>query len=121
MRRRMPRADRRRSPRIDTAGSSRALVCFAVGWKSGQRFRLVDTAGDGAGGGICGQGAQMHHSVQRLHAEFHKCAARVLTHAVSNESEQASDLMSGSFDERSQRLLIALAKWKRELFLEEAA
>jgi len=59
--------------------------------------------------------------VRRLHADFHKCAARVLTHAVSSEADEASELMAGSFDERSQRLLIALAKWKREFFKAEAA
>ena len=50
-----------------------------------------------------------------------KYAARVLTHAISNETEQASGLLATDFDERSQRLLIALAKWKRELLKAEAA
>ena len=66
--------------------------------------------------------AQMPYKVvHRLHAEFHECAACVLTHAISNRPEEASDLMAGSFDECSQRLMIALAKWKRETVQAEAA
>ena len=66
--------------------------------------------------------AQMPYKViHRLHAEFHECAACVLTHAISNRPQEASDLMTGAFDECSQRLMIGLAKWKRETILAEAA
>lgn len=59
--------------------------------------------------------------VNRLHAEFHKCAACVLTYAIGGRTEDAADLMAGSFDECSQRLTIAIGKWKRETILSEAA
>ena len=66
--------------------------------------------------------AQMPYKViRRLHAEFHECAACVLTHAISNRPDEATNLMAGSFDECSQRLMIGLAKWKRETLLAEAA
>ena len=66
--------------------------------------------------------AQMPYKVvRRLHAEFHECAACVLTHAISGRAEEASNLMAGNFDECSQRLQIAIAKWKRETILSQAA
>jgi hypothetical protein len=59
--------------------------------------------------------------VRRLHAEFHQCAARVLSSAIGSRQDEAAALMASNFDERSQRLLIALAKWKRELSHAKAA
>ena len=53
--------------------------------------------------------------VRRLHAEFHVCAAEVLSKAVSGERTEAATLLSGAFSERSHRLVTALTKWKLEL------
>lgn len=53
--------------------------------------------------------------VTRLHAEFHRAAGSVLTHALSGRTGEAGQLMDGEFTERSEKLVKALNKWKREL------
>ena len=59
--------------------------------------------------------------VSRLHADFHKCAGRILEYAVSSRALEASRLMEGEFSERSHILVVALNKWKRELQMDKAA
>lgn len=56
-----------------------------------------------------------YHVVKRLHADFHKSAAEVLECVISGKSDQASALLDGEFTDRSDKLLRALNKWKREL------
>ena|SRR6218665_3572831 len=53
--------------------------------------------------------------VQRLHADFHRCAGDVLRKAVSGQARDANTLFEGEFTERSQILVTALTKWKGEL------
>lgn len=53
--------------------------------------------------------------VTRLHADFHRCAAAVLTKAVERQTTGANQLLDGEFDDRSKILVTALSKWKGEL------
>jgi hypothetical protein len=53
--------------------------------------------------------------VRRLHAEFHNCASGVLGHALSGHRQDAADVLQGEFTQRSEVLVVALNKWKREL------
>lgn len=52
--------------------------------------------------------------IRRLHAEFHQCAGQVLTHVTTGNKAGAQQLMDGEFTERSDKLVRALHKWKRE-------
>ena len=53
--------------------------------------------------------------IRRLHADFHKCAGDVLSHALTGRPDDARALMKGEYNERSEKLTRALNKWKREL------
>ncbi len=52
--------------------------------------------------------------IRRLHAEFHQCAGQVLTHVTSGNKTGAQQLLDSDFTERSDKLVRALHKWKRE-------
>lgn len=65
--------------------------------------------------------AMPYKVVKRLHAEFHTCAGTVLEHALAKRTDTASSLLSGEFNDRSQVLLVALAKWKQELATQKVA
>ncbi|MCB1438517.1 MAG: CZB domain-containing protein [Nitratireductor sp.] len=53
--------------------------------------------------------------IRRLHAEFHDCAADALECVQSGEIEKAKTILDGEFRFRSEKLVMALNKWKREL------
>lgn len=52
--------------------------------------------------------------VRRLHAEFHRSAGEVLTLALAGNRIRATDVMEADFTPRSDKLVRALTKWKRE-------
>jgi methyl-accepting chemotaxis protein len=56
-------------------------------------------------------------TIQALHAEFHRAAARVLELAVSRHVKEAVDAMSGdsAFARASGSLTTAMLAWRREL------
>jgi hypothetical protein len=51
-------------------------------------------------------------AVHRLHADFHKCASKVLACVASGHKDQASALMAGEYDKISGELTTAMMKWK---------
>jgi len=51
-------------------------------------------------------------SVRKLHADFHKCAAKVLACVVQGQKAQADALMTGEYAQVSADLTSAMAKWK---------
>ncbi len=53
--------------------------------------------------------------VRRLHAEFHGCAGKVLSLALSQRKTEAAALLEGEFTERSAKLVRALTKWRGEI------
>ncbi len=53
--------------------------------------------------------------VKRLHRDFHIAAADVIASALSGQGEQAEALMADEFTLKSEKLVRALTKWKREL------
>lgn len=53
--------------------------------------------------------------IKRLHAEFHGLAATVLQKAIDGQGDDAQQLLDGEFKEKSETLVRALIKWKREL------
>lgn len=53
--------------------------------------------------------------VKRLHGEFHVLAASVMQKAVDGQGTAAEQLLDGEFKDKSQILVKALTKWKREL------
>lgn len=52
--------------------------------------------------------------VQRLHAEFHQAAAEVIDAATHAQDDLAAALMEEDFTPKSDKLVRALTKWKRE-------
>lgn len=52
---------------------------------------------------------------RRLHADFHHAAGQVLACIERRDGHGARDVMQGEFAERSEKLVLALTKWKREL------
>ncbi len=52
--------------------------------------------------------------IKRLHADFHRSAGDVLSLAVKGDKTGAQTLMEGEFTERSEKLVRALNKWRRE-------
>ena len=52
--------------------------------------------------------------IKRLHADFHDCASRIVAHASAGRKPEAKVLLDGEFAERSQRLMVALNKWRSE-------
>ena len=53
--------------------------------------------------------------IRRLHADFHRSAGAVLSHALTGQKAEARSLLQGEYAERSEKLTRALNKWKREL------
>ena len=53
--------------------------------------------------------------VTRLHADFHRAAGNVLSDALAGRPAEAETTLQGEFTERSEKLVKALTKWKREL------
>lgn len=53
--------------------------------------------------------------IKRLHSEFHQCAGSVLKEATTGKRETATQLLDGSFTDKSNTLVRALGKWKGEL------
>jgi hypothetical protein len=53
--------------------------------------------------------------VKRLHGEFHHSAGSVLALALGGRTADAQALLNGDYTERSDKLVRALSKWKREL------
>jgi Chemoreceptor zinc-binding domain len=58
-----------------------------------------------------------YHVVRRLHAEFHECAGRVLDLALRGQKSEALTLLDGEYTQRSEKLVLALTKWRREISL----
>lgn len=53
--------------------------------------------------------------VRRLHAEFHTCAGNVLNQMERGNAPGAIALLDGEYTQRTDKLVRALTKWKREL------
>ncbi len=53
--------------------------------------------------------------VTRLHAEFHKTAAKVIERVKSGQMEAAHETLNGDFALQSKKLTLAIAKWRGEL------
>ncbi|MEZ5933165.1 MAG: CZB domain-containing protein [Alphaproteobacteria bacterium] len=53
--------------------------------------------------------------IRRIHAEFHECAADILSHAISGRKDDAKAMFDKDYAERSGKLTQALYKWKREV------
>jgi hypothetical protein len=51
-------------------------------------------------------------TVTKLHADFHKCAAKVLGHVQHGQREQANSIMTTEYTKVSFDLTAALRKWK---------
>lgn len=56
-----------------------------------------------------------YKSVRELHAEFHKCAARVAELALSGDKAKAEQMLSlsGEFSATSSKLTAAMMEWKK--------
>lgn len=52
-------------------------------------------------------------AVRRLHADFHKCAAKVLECIRHADKAQANAQLEGEYERVSNDLMAALRKWKR--------
>lgn len=53
--------------------------------------------------------------VKRLHADFHRAAGGVMERALAGDKATATALMENEFSARSEVLVKALTKWKREV------
>lgn len=53
--------------------------------------------------------------VKRLHQDFHRSAGSVLRSVEQGNVAAAEVTLSGEFNERSEKLVRALTKWKREV------
>lgn len=51
-------------------------------------------------------------TVRRLHADFHKCAARVLEHVSGGRKVEADALLAGEYTRISADLTAAMLKWR---------
>ena len=51
-------------------------------------------------------------AVRKLHADFHKCAGKVLDCVVHGQKAQADTLMAGEYSKVSGDLTAAMMKWK---------
>ena len=65
--------------------------------------------------------SRSYQDAKRLHAEFHRCAARVLELALNDRKDEANAILEGEFNERSQNLIRTLGKWKAELSMSSTA
>jgi Chemoreceptor zinc-binding domain len=61
------------------------------------------------------KGGMPYQVIKRLHADFHRSAGTVLQDAVSGRKDAAEQALTGEFAEKSEKLVRALNKWKREL------
>ena len=52
-------------------------------------------------------------TVRTLHADFHKCAGKVLEYVSHGDKARAQALMAGEYDKVSNDLMAAMRKWKR--------
>ncbi|SBT04073.1 conserved hypothetical protein [Candidatus Accumulibacter aalborgensis] len=59
--------------------------------------------------------SEYFQAVQRLHAEFHQLAARVLDLAASGRMVEAYSLLYGEYVTMSGRLVIAMRAWQEKL------
>lgn len=50
--------------------------------------------------------------VRKLHADFHKCAAKVLAHVKHGQKTQADALMASDYSKISSELTTAMMKWR---------
>lgn len=53
--------------------------------------------------------------VKRLHRDFHIAAAEVIDAVTHAQDDRAAALMEEDFTPKSEKLVRALTKWKREL------
>ena len=53
--------------------------------------------------------------IKRLHADFHRSAGSILEQALSGRKAEAETAMGGEFAEKTEKLVRALTKWKREV------
>ena len=53
--------------------------------------------------------------IDRLHSEFHECAANVLELATSGQPVDALKMLDGEFTLKSEKLVRGLQKWKGEV------
>ena len=67
------------------------------------------------------RGSAAHQTATKLHKEFHLSAGKVLDEALHDHKDKAVSLLKGEFGDRSQTLMIALTKWKRDLDKAKAA
>jgi methyl-accepting chemotaxis protein len=51
-------------------------------------------------------------AVRKLHADFHKCASKVIEHVGHGDKTQADAVMAGDYTKVSHELTAALTKWK---------
>ena len=51
-------------------------------------------------------------TVRKLHADFHKCASKVLACVASGHKDQADAIMTGEYATISGDLTAAMMKWK---------
>lgn len=55
--------------------------------------------------------------VKRLHVEFHVSAAEVLQLVTKGHLKDAEEFLNTDFSARSAKLVLALQKWQKELFV----
>lgn len=58
------------------------------------------------------RGSADYEIVRGLHADFHKCAARVLQYVVGGQTAQAKALMASEYARISDDLTAAMTKWR---------
>lgn len=59
--------------------------------------------------------SRYYQDVNRLHAEFHQAAARVVELAASGKTRDAYELLYGDYITMSGRLAIAMRAWRDQL------
>lgn len=59
--------------------------------------------------------SRYYQEVNRLHAEFHQAAARVVELAASGKTRDAYELLYGDYITMSGRLAIAMRAWRDQL------
>lgn len=59
--------------------------------------------------------SRYYQEVNRLHAEFHQTAARVVELAASGKTRDAYELLYGDYITMSGRLAIAMRAWRDQL------
>ena len=87
---------------VTPAAASCDDTCAFGGWLYGATISPATRAGT------------PYQVIRRLHAEFHQCAGQVLSHVATGNKPGAQKVLDGEFTERSEKLVRALHKWKRE-------